>query len=140
MSRVLRAWTWLTVSAFLLTACGGAQRPSPAAGSGVTSGLRATAAVALASLGAATPSANGDFVTLPMLRGDIGNYLGLTNETVSRIFTTFKKRRLIEVRGRFGIRLINRRALKAIAERIPSERKSDGVESGLLSRLAIECC
>ncbi len=57
MSRVLRAWTWLTVSAFLLTACGGAQRPSPAAGSGVTSGLRATAAVALASLGAATPSA-----------------------------------------------------------------------------------
>ena len=73
---------------------------------------------------AAARDATGDFVPLPMLRGDIANYLGLTNETVSRIFTNFKKRRLIEVRGRYGIRLIDRRALRSIAEHIPSDRKS----------------
>lgn len=64
----------------------------------------------------------GEFIALPMLRGDIANYLGLTNETVSRTFTHFKKIRMIEVRGRFGLRLIDRRALRAIAERIPNER------------------
>ncbi len=69
-----------------------------------------------------------EFVALPMLRGDIANYLGLTNETVSRIFTMFKKRRLIEVRGRYGIRLIDRRTLRGIADRIPSYRKSLGYD------------
>lgn len=69
---------------------------------------------------------NGEFVALPMLRGDIANYLGLTNETVSRIFTQLKKRRLIEVRGRYGIRLIDRRALRVIAERIPTDRTANG--------------
>jgi CRP-like cAMP-binding protein len=64
----------------------------------------------------------GEFMSLPMLRGDIANYLGLTIETVSRSFTHFKKAGLLELRGRYGIRLIDRRALRAIAERIPSER------------------
>jgi len=79
---------------------------------------------------AATRSVAGEFVSLPMLRGDIANYLGLTNETVSRIFTMFKKRHLIEVRGRYGIRVIDRRALHAIAERVPNERKSKGEQNG----------
>lgn len=34
---------------------------------------------------------------LPMSRTDIGNYLGLTVETVSRVFSRFKKQRIIDV-------------------------------------------
>ncbi len=77
-----------------------------------------------------THNGGGEFVSLPMLRGDIANYLGLTNETVSRIFTTFKKRKLIEVRGRYGIRVTDRRALRSIADRVPSERQSNGAKAG----------
>lgn len=71
---------------------------------------------------AAERGAKGDFISLPMLHGDLADYLGLTSETVSRIFTNFKKRGLIEVRGRHGVRLTNRRALRALAKRHPSKR------------------
>lgn len=37
---------------------------------------------------------------LPMPRNDIGNYLGLAVETVSRVFTRFQKTGLISVQGR----------------------------------------
>ncbi|ARU55170.1 cAMP-binding protein - catabolite gene activator and regulatory subunit of cAMP-dependent protein kinase [Oleiphilus messinensis] len=37
---------------------------------------------------------------LPMPRNDIGNYLGLAVETVSRVFTRFQKSGLITVQGR----------------------------------------
>ncbi len=37
---------------------------------------------------------------LPMPRNDIGNYLGLAVETVSRVFTRFQKTNLISVQGR----------------------------------------
>lgn len=37
---------------------------------------------------------------LPMSRGDIGNYLGLAVETVSRIFTKFQKSNLISAEGK----------------------------------------
>lgn len=37
---------------------------------------------------------------LPMTRGDIGEYLGLTVETVSRIFTALQKKGLISVNNR----------------------------------------
>lgn len=82
----------------------------------------------------------GDFVSLPMLRGDIANYLGLTNETVSRVFTHFKKRGLIEVRGRYGIRLLDRRTLRSIAEHVPSDRKSMDLEHRWQPRPAAVLC
>lgn len=71
--------------------------------------------------------AKSDFVSLPMLRGDVADFLGLTSETVSRIFTNFKKRGYIEVRGRHGIRLINRRALRAISDRNAGDRDFSAV-------------
>jgi CRP/FNR family transcriptional regulator len=37
---------------------------------------------------------------LPMPRNDIGNYLGLAVETVSRVFTRFQKTGIISVQGR----------------------------------------
>lgn len=37
---------------------------------------------------------------LPMSRGEIGNYLGLTTETVSRLFTRYRQLGLIESQGR----------------------------------------
>ena len=37
---------------------------------------------------------------LPMTRGDIGNYLGLTIETVSRLFTRYQKAGLIQANGK----------------------------------------
>ena len=38
---------------------------------------------------------------LTMTRGDIGNYLGLTVETISRLLGRFQKSGLIEVRGKY---------------------------------------
>lgn len=37
---------------------------------------------------------------LPMSRGEIGNYLGLTTETISRLFTRYRQQGLIELDGR----------------------------------------
>ncbi|MBZ4680059.1 MAG: transcriptional regulator, partial [Shewanella sp.] len=38
---------------------------------------------------------------LTMTRGDIGNYLGLTVETISRLLGRFQKAGLIEVKGKY---------------------------------------
>ena len=55
-------------------------------------------------------------IPLPMTREDIADYLGLTIETVSRVFTRFVERRsLIIVPG--GVRLSDPEALSAIAAR-----------------------
>lgn len=45
-------------------------------------------------------SENANQITLPMSRQDIGNYLGLTIETVSRIFTELKKDLILAVQGK----------------------------------------
>ncbi len=51
---------------------------------------------------------------LSMTRGDIGNYLGLTVETVSRLLGRFQKNRIIEVDGKY-IRIVDLSALAALA-------------------------
>lgn len=51
-----------------------------------------------------------DEFMLPMTRGDIGNYLDLTLETISRLFTRFVQSELIECHGR-EVRLLNRSEL-----------------------------
>ena len=50
---------------------------------------------------------------LPMTRSDIGEYLGLTVETVSRIFTGLQRKGLIEVSNR-EIVLLDIDALRSI--------------------------
>lgn len=47
---------------------------------------------------------------LPMNRSDIGNYLGMTTETVSRLFTRFRDLNLIDSSGR-ELRLLDIQAL-----------------------------
>jgi CRP/FNR family transcriptional regulator len=51
---------------------------------------------------------------LPMSRIDIGNFLGLTIETVSRVFTRFAKQGLIEINKKELV-VLNISALKKIA-------------------------
>jgi CRP/FNR family transcriptional regulator len=58
----------------------------------------------------------GDPVFLAMSRSDIADYLGLTNETVSRTFTSLKKQGLIELLDDKRIRLSRMSALREIAE------------------------
>ena len=53
---------------------------------------------------------------LSMTRGDIGEYLGLTVETVSRIFTSLQKKRLISVDNR-EIELLDIESLRDIVSR-----------------------
>ena len=49
-------------------------------------------------------------IRLPMSRYDIGNYLGLAVETVSRIFTRFQQQGMLAVEGR-EIEILNRESL-----------------------------
>lgn len=51
---------------------------------------------------------------LSMSRNDIGNYLGLAVETVSRLFTRFQQQGSIEVQNKY-IRLLDRRHLQELA-------------------------
>lgn len=51
---------------------------------------------------------------LPMSRTDIGNYLGLTVETVSRVFSRFQKQRLLDV-DKKEVNLLNVPSLQALA-------------------------
>ncbi|MEE4360507.1 MAG: fumarate/nitrate reduction transcriptional regulator Fnr [Pseudomonadales bacterium] len=43
---------------------------------------------------------SGEVFRLPMSRGDIGNYLGLVVETVSRVFTRMQRQGVLEVDGK----------------------------------------
>ncbi len=51
---------------------------------------------------------------LSMTRGDIGNYLGLTVETISRLLGRFQKLALINVKGKY-VTIIDHAALAALA-------------------------
>jgi CRP/FNR family nitrogen fixation transcriptional regulator len=53
---------------------------------------------------------------LPMSRNDIGDYLGLTIETVSRVFTRLKEKGVIRLLSLRSIEILNREALLAMGE------------------------
>lgn len=55
-------------------------------------------------------------VELPMNRADIADYLGLTKETVSRIFSAFRADRLIRLRTLSTVEILDRSALEQVAE------------------------
>lgn len=56
-----------------------------------------------------------DVVRLPMSRGDIADYLGLTKETVSRVLSTFRAARLIRLRDLHEIQILDRTLLAQVA-------------------------
>lgn len=56
----------------------------------------------------------GTVLRLTMSRQDLGDYLGLALETVSRLFSRFQEEGLVEVRGRH-VRLIDFARLQALA-------------------------
>ncbi|WP_016681729.1 replication/maintenance protein, partial [Yersinia pestis] len=51
---------------------------------------------------------------LTMTRGDIGNYLGLTVETISRLLGRFQKSNILSVKGKY-ITIENNEALAQLA-------------------------
>lgn len=53
---------------------------------------------------------------LPMSRIDIADYLGLTKETVSRMISYLRNRKLIRLQTQNQIEVLDRNALKAMAE------------------------
>lgn len=55
-------------------------------------------------------------IDLPMPRADIADYLGLTIETVSRIFSRLKSEAIIAVSGQRTVRVLNYRHLCTLAE------------------------
>jgi CRP-like cAMP-binding protein len=57
-----------------------------------------------------------DMLDLPMTRADIGDFLGLTIETVSRTLTKFKSRGFIDLPQSARVRLVNMIALERLAE------------------------
>jgi CRP/FNR family transcriptional regulator len=56
---------------------------------------------------------------LPMSRQDLGDYLGLALETVSRLFSRFQEEKLITVQGR-NVKLLNVVRLKGVTEQAVS--------------------
>ena len=59
---------------------------------------------------------NGDPVAVPITRADIGDFLGLTTETVSRTFTQLKRKGVIVILPGGRVELADRPALEEIAE------------------------
>jgi CRP/FNR family transcriptional regulator, anaerobic regulatory protein len=56
----------------------------------------------------------GPVFDLPATRADIGEFLGLTLETVSRAISVFRRRNLICLHGHSGIEILNEGALTAL--------------------------
>ena len=55
-------------------------------------------------------------VRLPMNRADIADYLGLTKETVSRVFSAFRRERLVRLEAIDQIEILDLPGLKRLAE------------------------
>jgi len=60
--------------------------------------------------------AKADELPLPMTRSDIGDFLGLTLETVSRSFAGFKRQKLIAEPGQHRLRILDTAALLRLTE------------------------
>lgn len=60
-----------------------------------------------------------DFFRLTMSRNDIGGYLGITVETVSRAFTKFQKENIIKIKGK-DISIIDFPAMNSLIDGIKS--------------------
>ena len=60
---------------------------------------------------------------LPMSRQDLGDYLGLALETVSRLFSRFQEDKLITVQGR-NVKLLNVIRLKGVTEQVDSSQSA----------------
>jgi CRP/FNR family transcriptional regulator, anaerobic regulatory protein len=72
---------------------------------------------------------------LRMTREEIGSYLGLTLETVSRVFSQFKREGLMQIEGRI-VNLLDRVALKRIVDGTTArENCSDPAMTGLVHLL-----
>jgi CRP/FNR family transcriptional regulator len=65
---------------------------------------------------AAARGQNANPIAVPMSRTDIGDYLGLTTETVSRTFTQLKTGKLISLLPASKVELVDLEALEEIAE------------------------
>ena len=61
---------------------------------------------------------------LPMSRQEIGNYLGLTIETVSRLFTKFQRNGLVKINKK-AIKLENLPALHSMCEGVNEKNNSN---------------
>lgn len=66
---------------------------------------------------------NGNEIKLPMTRYEIGNYLALTVETVSRVFMLLKAKGYIQVAGRY-VQIINHEALTKILATTSGTKRS----------------
>ena len=56
-----------------------------------------------------------DTLHLPMSRAEIADYLGLTTETVSRVFTTLRKEGRISLEGASAVTIVDHAGLEALA-------------------------
>ncbi len=79
-------------------------------------------------------SADAEHIDIAMSRCDIGDYLGLTTETVCRILSDLKRRGIIAVKTH-AIDLKDRPSLEAIAEDRESERRRPEPVDGLRPRV-----
>ena len=55
-------------------------------------------------------------VSVPMVRGDIADYLGLTTETVSRVFTRLRQQGIVDLPSLNKVTILDRDALENLAE------------------------
>jgi CRP/FNR family transcriptional regulator len=58
---------------------------------------------------------------MPMTRSDIGDFLGLTLETVSRSFAAFKRQKLIAEPGQHRLRILDMGALLSLTAGAPAD-------------------
>jgi CRP/FNR family nitrogen fixation transcriptional regulator len=59
---------------------------------------------------------DGQHITLPMTRSDIADYLGLTIETVSRVFSQLRSQGVIQLKASTEVLVKSRHALEDLAE------------------------